>query len=326
MFVGGIHEVAQEVVDERLRHGTGLHVSLHVDFGHLEAGILQHGLHGNDVRMHLAPRHRLHGHVNDVGAVFAHLEDGSHREAGTAMPVVLDEHVGVLLLDALHQASQHGGTSDAGHVLQADFGSAGGYQLVGYVGIIIHRVHGRISDAECGLGNHPCLEGILDGGDDVARFVQSAEDAGDVHALRVLHLIHQAAHIGGHGIHAEGVQAAVEHVGLYACLMERLGEGTHGLVGVFAIEQVHLLKGTAIGLHAGKAPHLDDERGDAHQLVHPWLVLAGRLPHVTIDEAEFDFFFHVDFGITMFLCVLACTNANIKHSFDILSCRRQKNC
>ena len=296
VLVGRIHEVAQEVVDELLCHGACLHVGFHVDLRHLETGILQHGLHGDDIGMHLAPRHRLHGHVDDIGTILAHFEDGGHREARAAMPVILDEHIGMLLLDALHQASQHGRTSDAGHVLQADFGSTGGYQLVGDVGIIVHRMHGRIGDAEGGLGNHPRLKGIFDGRNDVARLVQSAEDAGDVHTLGMLHLVHQAAHVGGHGIHAEGVQSAVEHVRLNAHFMERLGEGTHGLVGILAIEQVDLLEGATIGLHTGKASHLDDEGGNAHQLVYPRLILAGRLPHVTIDEAEFNFLFHVDFG------------------------------
>lgn len=59
--------------------------------------------------------------------------------------------------------------------------------------------------------------------DDVARFVQSAEDAGDVHALRMFHLVHQAAHVGGYGIHAQRIQPAVEHMGLYACILEAVG-------------------------------------------------------------------------------------------------------
>ena len=88
---------------------------------------------------------------------------------------------------------------------------------------------------------------------------------------------------------------------LYACLVKGLGKGTDGLVGVFAIEQVHLFEGASIGFHPCKAAHLNDKRGNAYQLVYPWLILSGRLPHVAIDEAEFDFLFHVDFGITMFL-------------------------
>ena len=46
---------------------------------------------------------------------------------------------------------------------------------------------------------------------------------------------------------------------------------------------------------------VDDERGDAYQLVYSRLVFAGRLPHVSVDKAEFDFFFHVSSSITVFL-------------------------
>ena len=43
--------VTEEVVIHLLNQGTCLHVGLHVDFLHLESGILQHLLHGDDVGM-----------------------------------------------------------------------------------------------------------------------------------------------------------------------------------------------------------------------------------------------------------------------------------
>ena len=76
----------------------------------------------------------------------------------------------------------------------------------------------------------------------------------------MLHLVLQGTHIIGYGIHAKGVQTAVEHVCLYANLIERLAEGTHGIIGILASQQVHLLKGTAVGLYTGKASHLDYHR------------------------------------------------------------------
>ena len=55
MLVGGVDKVTEEVVYEFLRHGTCFHIGFHVDVGHLEAFIAQHGLYGNNVRMHLSP-------------------------------------------------------------------------------------------------------------------------------------------------------------------------------------------------------------------------------------------------------------------------------
>ena len=149
-----------------------------------------------------------------------------------------------------------------------------------------------MGDAERCLWNHSGFECITDGRDDVARFVQSAEDAGDVHALRMFHLVHQAAHVGGYGIHAQRIQPAVEHMGLYACILEGLGKGTNRFIRVLAIEKVHLLEGSAVGLDAGKASHFDNQRGDAHQLIHSRLIFTGRLPHIAVNKTEFDFFFH----------------------------------
>ena len=78
MLVGGVHKVTEEVVYELLRHGARFHIGLHIDVGHPETLVTQHGLYGNNVRMHLSPRHGFHGHIYDIGSVFAYLEDGSH--------------------------------------------------------------------------------------------------------------------------------------------------------------------------------------------------------------------------------------------------------
>ena len=55
VLVARIDEIAQPVVDKLLCQCAGLHIGVHVDFGHLEAFVLQHALHRNDVGMHLAP-------------------------------------------------------------------------------------------------------------------------------------------------------------------------------------------------------------------------------------------------------------------------------
>ena len=58
----GVHQTvfrtdiqSQEVVHKFLNHGAYLHVSLHVDFRHFEACILQHGLHADYVCMSGSP-------------------------------------------------------------------------------------------------------------------------------------------------------------------------------------------------------------------------------------------------------------------------------
>ena len=208
------------------------------------------------------------------------------------MAVILYQHVGMFLLDGFRQFAQHTRTADARHVLQADFGRSRLNKFVGYTGVVLHRMYGRMSDTERCLRYHARFERIADGRDDVARFIQSAEDTGDIHALRMLHLVHQPAHIGGNGIHTQRIQSAVEHVGLYARIVERLGKGADCLVRVLTIEKVHLLESSAVGLDTCKAAHFDYQRCDTYQLVYSRLVFTGRLPHIAVNKTEFDFFFH----------------------------------
>ena len=208
------------------------------------------------------------------------------------MSVILYQYIGMLLLDSLRQLAQHTRTADACHILQTDFGCSRLNELVGNVCIVLYRMHGRMSDAERCLRYHACLKRIADRGDDVARFVQSTENTGDVHTLCMLYLIHQAAYIGGNGVHTQRIQSAVEHVGLYACIIKGFGKGAYCLVGVLAIEKVHLFESSAVGLDPGKTPHFDYQRCDAYQLVHSRLVFTGRLPHISVNKTEFDFLFH----------------------------------
>ena len=54
-IVVGFDEHAEEVIYESLGEPSGLHVGVHVDVLHKEAGILEHGLDRDNVRMNLAP-------------------------------------------------------------------------------------------------------------------------------------------------------------------------------------------------------------------------------------------------------------------------------
>ena len=163
--------------------------------------------------------------------------------------MILDENLRMALLDGFGELAQQGGLTYTGHVFQTDFLCTGLDELVGDSGVILECVHRRGGDTERTLCRHAGLLGPVDRGDDIAYIVQTVEDAGDVGSLCMLHTIHELAHIIGHGIHAERVETTVEHVGLDACGVERGGKGAHGLIGVFACQQVYLLKGTAIGFY-----------------------------------------------------------------------------
>ena len=249
-LVAGVDEVAQPVVDELLRQRACLHVGVHVDFCHFEAFVLQHALHRDDVRVHLSPRQRLDCRVDYIASVLTHFEDGRHREARPRVAVILYYHVRMLCLYGLGELAEHGGLAYSGHVLEANFVSSGGYELVGYAAVILYGVYGRGCDAERCLRCHARLVGPFYAWYDVAHVVQSAEYARYVDALCVFYLVHEASHVVGHGIHAQSVEAAVEHVCLYSRFVERLAESPNGGVGVLACEQVYLFKSSSVSLNA----------------------------------------------------------------------------
>jgi hypothetical protein len=56
-------------------------------------------------------------------------------------------------------------------------------------------------------------------------------------------------------------------MGLDTHLVKGLTEGPYRQVGVFACHQVHLLEGTTVGFHSGKATHIDNHWGNTLQLV-----------------------------------------------------------
>ena len=104
--------------------------------------------------------------------------------------------------------------------------------------------------------------------------VQAAEGAGDVGALLFLDFEHQFPDIGRNRVHSEGVEASFQHVCLDAGLVERGGPAADGHVRVFAEKEVHLLERAAVGLDAVEAAHINDGRGDLHELVDAGHVLA----------------------------------------------------
>ena len=187
--------------------------------------------------------------------------------------MILYYNVGMLCLYGFGESAEHGRLSDAGHILQAYLLCTGSYKLVGNAGIIFHRMHRRCGDAECSLRCHSGFGSPVYAWDDVAHIVKSAEDARDVHALRVLNLIHKLPYIVGYRIHSQCVQSSVEHMGLYSRFVERSAESPYGVVRVFARQQVYLFEGASVCFHTGKTSHVDDDRSYALQLVFTWLEL-----------------------------------------------------
>ena len=73
-----------------------------------------------------------------------------------------------------------------------------------------------VGDAEAGLGNHTGFLRVSDGRNDVARVVQTAENAGYIGALGLLYLIEKLAQVLGARAHSKAVERAVQHLGLDA--------------------------------------------------------------------------------------------------------------
>ena len=62
--------------------------------------------------------------------------------------------------------------------------------------------------------------------------------------------------------------------------MERLRPLAHSIVWVLAIEEVHLLKTTTVGLYTVKTAHTDNGWGYLKKLIYAWLILSRTLPHI----------------------------------------------
>ena len=82
-------------------------------------------------------------------------------------------------------------------------------------------------------------------------------------------------------------------MGFDAHFVERLTECAHCVIGVLTGKKIYLLECTTVCLHAVEHSHVNDYRSDTLQLVFQRLKLAGRLPHVSINETELNFLFHL---------------------------------
>ena len=153
-------------------------------------------------------------------------------------------------------------------------------------------MHRRICDAKSRLRNHTRFQSIFNGGNYVSRLIQSTKDTGDIHPLCMLDFIHQFTHIRRNRIHTQCIQTTIEHMRLNARFSKRCGKSTDGFIRIFAVQQIHLLKSTAIRFNSGKTAHLNNQRSDTNKLINPRLIFTGRLPHVPINKTEFNFLFH----------------------------------
>ena len=198
----------------------------------------------------------------------------------------------MFFLDCLHKLTQEHRATDTRHIFQTDFWSSRFDKLFCNVGIIFYGMARRESDTKSSLRNHATFLGILNGRNDISYIVQTTENTGNINSLLIFHFIHQLTHIGRNRIHTQPVQATVKHVGLDTRFMQRLSESTDCLVRIFAIQQIDLFESTPIRFHSGKTTHFNDYWSNASQLVCTWLIFTRGLPHIAVDQTEFDFFLH----------------------------------
>ena len=224
--------------------------------------MLQHRLNRDDVRVNLTPRQRLNCCIDNVGAIVADFQNTCHRQTWARVAVILNNNIRMACLDGLSQRTEQCGLTNTCHILQTDFLCTGSNNLVGNVGIILNCMYRRSRDTKGSLWGHACSLSPFYRRNDVTNIVQTAEDTCDIHALSMLYLIHQRTHIIGYRVHAQRVQTAVKHVCLNTHLIEWLTESADGSIGVLACQQVHLLKGTTIGLYTVEHAHVDDGGGN----------------------------------------------------------------
>ena len=180
----------------------------------------------------------------------------------------------MLGLDSLSQLTQECRLTDSGHVFEADFLCTCLDKFIGKLRVILQSVYRRGGDTQCSLCSHACFLGPLDRRLDITNVIQTVKDTCDVGALCMFYLVHQGADIVRNGVHAEGIQATIQHVSLDTGLMKRLAESANGLVRVLTGKEINLLKGTTIGFNTGKTSHFNKYRSNAFQLIFAWLELA----------------------------------------------------
>ncbi len=111
--------------------------------------------------MHLAPGKRFDGHVQHIGARSGDFQHGSRGETGSRVSVILDENMGIFLLDVAHQPAEHGRTADAGHVLETDLICARLHDLVHDAHVVRDRMDRRMRNGERYLRNHSTFLGKI---------------------------------------------------------------------------------------------------------------------------------------------------------------------
>ncbi len=122
--------------------------------------------------------------------------------------------------------------------------------------------------------------------------VEAAEGTSDVGALFFLHLEHQLPYVGWHWVHSECIQSPFQHVGLNARLVERSRPFADSHVRILSEKQVHLLECASVSFHAVETAHVYDCWRHSHQLIHPWDIFTGGLPHVPVHQGKLYFFCH----------------------------------
>ena len=80
----------------------------------------------------------------------------------------------------------------------------------------------------------------------------------------MFNFIEQLTYVYWYRTHADAVQTTVEHVGLDAGLVERLGPLTDCFVRIFAIKEVYLFETATVCLNTVETTHFDDYWGRFH--------------------------------------------------------------
>ena len=152
------------------------------------------------------------------------------------MAMVLDDNIWVLCLDSSYYLTQHSRATNACHILQANLLRTISNQFFCQINIVFNGMYRRISHTHRSLRCHASLFSPLDRRDNITRVIQTAEDTRNIHALRMLYLIHQLAYIRRNRIHTQCIKSAIQHMGFDTHLIKWFGKGTHCLVWILTIQ------------------------------------------------------------------------------------------
>ena len=114
---------------------------------------------------------------------------------------------------------------------------------------------------------------------------------GDIYSLELFNLIHQFTYVGRNWVHAQAVKTTIKHVSLNACFIKNLVNWTNCFfIRIFSKAGSTCSKLLHSSLR-GQTTHLDDQWSNTYQLIYTRLILSWRLPHVAVDQAEFNLLF-----------------------------------